>query len=48
MALKKEILKLKDWAIELNIPYNSLRVRIQDRKWSVEKAFTTPIIKRIR
>jgi hypothetical protein len=36
MALKKEILN------------NSLRVRIQDRKWSVEKAFTTPIIKRIR
>jgi hypothetical protein len=31
---------LMDWAIELGIPYDRLRNRL-DRGWSIEKAFTT-------
>lgn len=36
-------LTLKQWAIKLNIPYDSLRYRIQrSKKWSIEQALTIP------
>ena len=34
---------LSDWSEQLGIPRQALRKRIRNRKWSVEKAFTTPL-----
>lgn len=34
---------LRQWSIELGIEYHALYYRIIKSKWSVEKAFTTPI-----
>lgn len=34
---------LKDWAAELGINYLTLRSRLVDSGWSVEKAFETPV-----
>lgn len=34
---------LKDWAIELKINYDTLWHRIYTLKWSIEKAFLTPL-----
>ena len=36
---------LKDWSIELNISYSVLSRRINGLRWSIERAFTTPIQK---
>jgi hypothetical protein len=33
---------LTDWARELGQPYKNLHKRIRAKKWSIEKAFTTP------
>lgn len=38
-------LPLKQWSRKLNIGYKSLFYRISVSKWSIEKAFTTPIRK---
>jgi len=35
-------MSVADWARELGMPYEALYARIK-RKWSIEKAFTTPI-----
>lgn len=35
---------LKGWSDSLNIPYSVLYKRINERGWSVEKAFTTPLL----
>ncbi len=37
---------LKEWSEELNISPGALRHRLYSLKWSVEKAFTTPVIQR--
>ena len=34
---------LKQWANILNIKYDTLKFRIRRAKWSIEKAFTTPV-----
>ena len=34
---------MSKWAEELNISYTVLRARINRSKWSIEKAFTTPV-----
>lgn len=34
---------LDQWASEYNIPYKTLWARINVRKWSIEKALTTPV-----
>lgn len=33
---------LTQWSAELHIPYYCLRSRLNNLKWTVEKAFTTP------
>ena len=38
---------LKQWSKELNINYGTLLSRIDDSKWSIEKAFTEPVKRRI-
>lgn len=43
-----EKMVLMDWAIKLGINYHSLFTRLFQRKWSIEKAFTTPIKSRKR
>ena len=40
---KNELKPLSQWCDELNLPYNTIRARINNYHWSVEKAFTTPI-----
>lgn len=34
---------LKDWAIELGMTFSALQHRLNDRGWSVHRAFTTPV-----
>lgn len=41
-TFKGRTMTLKAWAIEIGHPYKDLHKRIHFRKWSVEKAFTTP------
>ena len=36
---------LPKWADELGISYNTLRERVYQHRWSVERAFTTPVMK---
>jgi hypothetical protein len=36
---------LIQWERDLGFPYNCLQQRIVKRKWSIEKAFTTPLLK---
>ena len=31
------------WSVELGINYGTLRSRLDDFKWSIEKAFNTPV-----
>ena len=38
---------LKKWSVELKINYGTLLSRLDDSKWSVEKAFTTPVKGRV-
>lgn len=33
---------LPDWCRELNLNYKTTRTRINDYKWTIERAFTTP------
>lgn len=40
---KNELKPLSQWCDELNLPYNTIRARINTYHWSIEKAFTTPI-----
>lgn len=37
---------LSYWAIELNLPYKTLFYRLAYLKWSVKRAFTTPILEK--
>lgn len=37
---------LREWAESLELPYHTLYTRIEQRKWPVEKAFTTPTVSR--
>lgn len=39
---------LANWARELNMPYNLIRRRIKRNGWSIEEAFTTPLIREKR
>lgn len=39
-------LTLRQWAEELNMNYETLASRIYKRKWTIEKALTTPVKKR--
>lgn len=34
---------LKQWAVQLNIPYQTLQFRVCDAGWSIDKAFTEPL-----
>ena len=34
---------LKRWCIELDLRYKAIHKRIKNRKWSIEKALTTPL-----
>lgn len=45
VSYKGEIKSLPEWAEILNIDYHALFKRIHDRKWSIERAFNTPIRK---
>lgn len=36
-------LNLKQWSVELGINYGTLHSRLDDFKWSIEKAFNTPV-----
>lgn len=38
--------RLYEWAEELNIGYSTLQNRLNLLKWPVDKAFTTPVIRR--
>ena len=38
--------RLHEWAKELGIKYNTLQSRIDIHHWTIEKAFTTPVIRR--
>ncbi len=42
---KGEIHTIAEWSEIFDIPYNALYLRLVVRNWSVEKAFTTPVIK---
>lgn len=42
-----QIKNLTQWAKELGIKRETLETRLHQRKWSVEKAFTTPVRRRI-
>ena len=44
-TFKNKTQLLSEWAKELNIPLATLRIRLQDLKWTIEKAFTTPLLK---
>jgi hypothetical protein len=37
---------MKDWSIDLGMKYSTLKCRLTDYKWTVDKAFTTPVGKR--
>ena len=39
---------LKQWSKELHINYGTLLSRLDDSKWSIEKAFTTPVKRSFR
>lgn len=43
IEFRGKIKTLKEWCNELNLPYNTIHARLNMYKWSVEKAFTTPI-----
>lgn len=43
ITYKGKTQSMSKWAEELNISYTTLRSRINTNKWSIEKAFTTPV-----
>lgn len=45
---KGETKCLMDWSLCLNIPYRRLMSRIWRSKWSIEKAFETPVLNKRR
>ena len=42
ITFQGKTLTMKEWARELHVNYWSLRGRLRNYKWSVERAFTTP------
>ena len=43
ITYKGKTQSMSKWAEEINISYTTLRSRINTNKWSIEKAFTTPV-----
>lgn len=41
-----ETLTLRQWAFRIGLPYNTLKSRIKWFRWPIEKALTTPSLKR--
>lgn len=42
ITYKNRTMCIKEWSVELNIPYQRLNYRIQVAKWPIEKAIETP------
>lgn len=47
ITFNKKTQSMRDWSEELKINYDTLRCRINDYGWAIEKAFTTPTLRRV-